>query len=75
MMAEIIPFPCVQNEIADTLEALAAQARAERIKGVMIAVYNPDATITTYHEGVDMADRAVMLTHLQYDMLDDYLDE
>lgn len=53
-MAEIIPFPCVQNEIADALESVAAQARAGRIKGVMIAVYNPDATITTYHEGVEI---------------------
>lgn len=77
-MAEIIPFPCVQNEIAAALESLAAQARAGRVTGVMFAVTGPlsgtEPVLTGWH-GVDLAERAVMLTHLQFDLIDAYLDE
>lgn len=78
MTAQIIPFPCVQNEIAAILESLAEQARAGRITGVMFAVSGPNegaARILTGWHGVDLPKRAVMLTHMQFDLIDAFIGE
>jgi len=77
-VAEIIPFPCVQNEIAAAFDVLAAQARAGLITGAMFAVSGPSAdphAIMTGWHGVDMAERSVMLTHMQFDLIDAYIEE
>ncbi|MEC0370021.1 hypothetical protein [Paenibacillus chibensis] len=74
-MAKIIPFPCVQNEIAAAFEDLAEQARAGRITGVMFATYGPDNVIMTGWHNVDMAERAVMLSHMQFDLIDAHIRE
>lgn len=76
--ATIIPFPCVQNEIAAAFDALAAQARAGLITGVMFAVSGPSAdphAIMTGWHGVDMAERSVMLTNMQFDLIAEFIGE
>ena len=78
MSTEIIPFPCVQNEIAAAFDALAVQARAGLITGALFAVSGPSAdphAIMTGWHGVDMAERSVMLTHMQFDLIDAYIGE
>lgn len=75
MSAEIIPFPCVQNEIAAAFDALATQARAGLITGAMFAVSGPEIAIMTGWHGVDIAERSVMLTHMQFDLIDAYIGE
>ncbi|WP_419884856.1 hypothetical protein [Paenibacillus sp. B-A-8] len=74
-VAEIIPFPCVQNEIAAAFDVMAAQARAGLITGVMFAVSGPKTAIMTGWHGVDMAERSVMLTRMQFDLIDAYIGE
>lgn len=72
-LAEVIPFPCAANEIAAIFDGLAAQARSGRITGVMFAILDTEhdtrQTITGWY-GVDVADRAEMVTHMQYDVID-----
>ncbi|MEK3988025.1 hypothetical protein MHB77_32375 [Paenibacillus sp. FSL K6-3166] len=72
-MAEIIPFP---NAVADALESLAKLARAGRITGVMFAATGPDEpAVLTGWQGVDLTERAVMLTHMQFDLIAGFIDE
>lgn len=73
--ADIIPFPCVQNDIAAAFDALAAQARAGLITGAMFAVSGPEIAVMTGWHGVDMAERSVMLTHMQFDLIAGFIDE
>lgn len=75
MSAEIIPFPCVQNEIAAAFDALATQARTVLITGAMFAVSGPEIAVMTGWHGVDMAERSVMLTHMQFDLIAGFIDE
>ncbi|MEK5395992.1 hypothetical protein [Paenibacillus sp. FSL K6-2859] len=73
MSAEIIPFP---NAVADALESLAKLARAGRITGVMYAATGPDEpAVLTGWQGVDISERAVMLTHMHFDLIDAYVRE
>ncbi|ETT64921.1 hypothetical protein BSK66_07875 [Paenibacillus odorifer] len=76
--AQIIPFPCVQNEIAAAFDAMAAQARAGLITGAMFAISGPNAdphAIMTGWHGVDIAERSVMLTHMQFDLIAGFIGE
>lgn len=73
MSAEIIPFP---NPTAEALEHYARLARAGEITGVVLAAVGPDepAVLSAWH-GVDLTERAAMLTHMQFDLIDAYIRE
>lgn len=78
MTAEIIPFPCPQNEMAAQFAALAAEALAGRITGYVIATVGPDRLnggVETGWSHVDLAERTVLAQHLQFDVIDGYIDE
>lgn len=75
MSATIIPFPCVQNDIAAAFDAMAAQARAGLITGAMYVVSGPDGVIMTGWHGVDLTERAVLLTHMQFDLIAGFIEE
>lgn len=76
--AEVIPFPCAANDMAAIFEALADQARAGRITGVMYALIGADAdtanTVTGWY-GVNIEQRAAMVTHMHFDTVDSFIDE
>lgn len=75
MSAEIIRFPCEANDIADMLTELAELARQGQVTGVMFAANMADGTVATAHRGVDFTERAVLLTHMQFDLIDDHVAE
>ncbi|MNV24009.1 hypothetical protein D3C71_1150530 [compost metagenome] len=78
MTAEIIPFPCPQNEMAAHFAALAAAALAGRITGYVIATVGPErlsGDIETGWNNVDLAERAALAQHLQFDVIGDLIDE
>lgn len=78
MSAKIIPFPCAANEMAAELAGLAADALAGRITGYVIATVGPDrlnGPIESGWSNVDLAERTVLAQHLQFDVIDSYLDE
>ncbi|MFD1270647.1 hypothetical protein ACFQ3Y_24870 [Paenibacillus motobuensis] len=78
MSAQIIPFPCAANELAAIFEGLADQARARRITGVMFATIGADGdtrNAMTGWYGVGIDDRAALVTHLQFDVIDSFVDE
>lgn len=62
--AEIIPFPCVANEIADVLESLAARARTGEITGVILGTMVNDGTTETDVLGVDYRDLCTLIQRL-----------
>jgi|GEM_PF-5714469 len=77
-LAEVIPFPCAANEMAVELAGLAADALAGRITGYVIATVGPDrlnGAIESGWSNVDLAERTVLAQHLQFDVIDSYLDE
>lgn len=56
-MAEIIPFPCAQNEIADALYRLAERAHYGHISGIVIGVKRSDGDIETLANCATFSDR------------------
>jgi hypothetical protein len=64
LQAEIIPFPCVANEIAAVLESLAARARAGEITGVVLGAIVRDGTTETDVMGVDYHELCTLIQHL-----------
>ena len=77
-VAEIIPFPCAANEMAAELAGLAADALAGRIVGYVIATVGParlNGAVETGWNNVDLAERTVLAQHLQFDVIDAYIDE
>ncbi|RCX22920.1 hypothetical protein DFP94_101509 [Fontibacillus phaseoli] len=77
-LAEIIPFPCAANEMAAEFARLAADALAGRIVGYVIATVGPDrlnGIIDTGWHSVGLAERTVLAQHLQFDVIDAYIDE
>lgn len=73
MTAEIIRFPCAAHDIADMLTELAELARQGRVTGVMFAANMAGGGVATAYKGVDLSERAVMLTHMQFDLIDSYI--
>lgn len=76
--AEVIPFPCAANDMAAELAGLAADALAGRITGYVIATIGPDrlnGAIETGWSNVGLAERTVLAQHLQFDVIDAYIDE
>lgn len=72
--AEIILFPSVNNEMAAELARLAVEARGGDVTGYVIAFKRPDGAIYTQHGNVDLAERTVLAQHLQFDVIDAYID-
>lgn len=74
-LAEVIPFPSANNELAAQLSELATEALAGGITGYVIAFKRPDGAIFTQHGNADLAERTVLAQHLQFDVIDAYIDE
>lgn len=77
-LAEVIAFPSAANEMAAELARLAVEAQAGRITGFVIATLGPDrlnGVIDTGWSCVGLAERTVLAQHLQFDVIDAYIDE
>lgn len=74
-LAEVIPFPSVANEMAVQFAGFAADALAGRITGYVTAFIDADGAIHTQYSNVDLAERTVLAQHLQFDVIDSYIDE
>lgn len=77
-LAEVIAFPSAANEMASELLALAAEAARGNITGYVIAMVGPDrlnGMINTGWNNVGLAERTVLAQHLQFDVIDAYIDE
>jgi len=61
-MAEIIPFPCVQNEIATQLRRLAYRAHRGEIDGIVIGVKRSDGDIETIANCGTFAERTDIIS-------------
>lgn len=61
-MAEIIPFPCVQNEIADVLYRLAERAQRGEVAGIVIGIKRSDGDIETLTNCATFADRTDIIS-------------
>lgn len=78
MTAQIIPFPCAHNEILALLAETVIRVQNGDVTGIMIATAGPErlnGAIETGWAGVGMAERSVMISHMQFDIGDSYMHE
>lgn len=56
-MAEIIPFPCIENEMAQQLAFLAERAHRGDVTGIVLGVKRLDGLVETLTICADFAER------------------
>lgn len=73
----IIPFPCEHNDMLTLLTTLMIGVQSGEVTGIMVAAIGPErlnGTIETAHIGVDLTERSALISHMQFDVIDSYIE-